>query len=202
MKGSLVKELRLQLGLTQSGFAKLIGVSRGRISQIEQSEHNVVKAEVFARMVEVLKTKPHILLNQPAPMDIPEEEVVYVPIIGFVPCGIPFPCDENRDGYYPVCKSMLRGSMENNLFALRASGNSLIGDEIIDGDYLVVDKEATFINGKIYILLFEENVVARHCYIEDDHMKLISSNGEYQDIIAEDVKVLGRVILSGKWQEH
>lgn len=201
MKGFIVRELRKQLRLSQVELGELVGRTEGRISQIERSEDVEVMGDIFPRFVEALKTKSHILLGQPPPDDT-REEVIHVPILGFVPCGTPFPSDESREGYYEVCASHVGNAKPDNLFAVRASGNSLIGDGIEDGDYLIVEKQAPLVNGKIYILRLGNEVVARHCYLDGNSMKLIASNGEYQDIKVKQVENLGRVILSGKWDKH
>lgn len=200
LRGDIVRELRKQIGMNKKQFADAIGVERTRIIQIESGIPTTVKAAVFARMLEVLKTKPYILLGQ-TPPEI-KDPIILVPIIGYVPCGCLLPCDDCREGYLEIPHSLIGDSNPDRLFAVRAQGHSLIGDNITEGDYMVVDKDAPFEGGKIYIVQLGDYVVARHCYREKDMLKLISGDGSYLDVKVKDLQILGQVILSGKWREH
>lgn len=200
MLGKLVKERRLQLGLTQEEVAQIAGVVRERISVIERSLTDVtVGDDTLYGLAKALQVEPHILVGKAPPKPM---HVLEIAIVGFVPCGTPFPSDQERRGYLPLAAARVEGHRQDSLYAVEASGNSLIGDDIHDGDYLIVDRQGEFVNGHIYIVLLGNEVVARHCHFEGKRVKLVASSGEYQDIEASHLVLLGRVILSGKWQEH
>jgi len=199
MLGRLAKNRRLQLGLSQQTVADIAGIARSRLSVIESSDDVTVGDDTLYGLAKALQVEPHVLVGKQPPG---AEAVMEIPILGFVPCGIPFPSDQQREGYLELPVSLIEGRRLDSLYAVRASGNSLIGDNIQDGDLLVVDEWAEFVNGRICILRLENEVVARHCYLEGNRMRLIASSGQYQDIEANQVEILGRVILSGKWQEH
>jgi len=67
----------------------------------------------------------------------------------------------------------------------------------------VVNKEAgDIIDGKIYIVRLGNEVCARHVFKLDDSLRLASSNGEYKEMLANEVEILGRLILTGRWKRH
>ncbi len=204
MRGTKVRELRKQLRLTQEQLAQKVrdaGVNftRERLSQIELSEDTRVTGESLYGLAQALGVHPNVLLER----EVPEPEaVVAIPVVGFVPSGTPFPSDEFRQGFIDLPAKLLADCAADRCFAVRASGNSLLGDSIENGDYLIIDSEAPFINGRIYIVLLGEDVVARHCWLVGNRMRLVASGGTYDDIEANQVTILGRVILSGKWQTH
>ena len=204
MLGKKVKELRLQLRLTQeelAGKVKELGFSltRERISQIERGEGSKATGETTYGLAMALGVQPYVLLGVPAPEP---ETLVSIPIIGVVPCGTPFPADEFRQGFIDLPVKLIQGHNKDECFAIRASGNSLLGDGIEDGDFLIVSKNTSFIDGKIYIILIGDDVVARHCWLDEDRMRLVASGGAYEQIRATEATILGRVVLSGKWTVH
>lgn len=68
-----------------------------------------------------------------------------IPILGAANCGIPtLIAEESHDGFLEISQKLIESSRTKDLFALKASGNSLNradieGLSIDDGDYLIVD---------------------------------------------------------------
>lgn len=126
-----------------------------------------------------------------------------LPVLCRVPCGYPMPNEQEVEGYQLVCKDDLGYARDKEkLFVLIASGNSLAGDNIQDGDKLVVDPEPPdYPDGKIYAVRIGAEVTCKHVYHEKDKVKLVSSNDEYTEMFynADDVEIRGLVILSGNW---
>jgi SOS-response transcriptional repressor LexA len=80
------------------------------------------------------------------------------------------------------------------VFALKISGDSLKGDNINNGDIVVIEPHPDLIEGKIYIIRFDDEVVARHVHRENGFAVLTSSNGKYARIEVDKLEVIGRVI--------
>lgn len=161
----------------------------------------MVSHELCYKLAKVLRTTTETLMGEPQ-TEGQQEPVINVPIVGFVPCGTPFPSDQYREGYLEIPATLVAGKINEHLYAVRASGDSLLGNNIQNGDYLVIDREADFVSGAIYVILKGSDVMCRHCYQEGPTMKLIGSSGQYEPVPLEDIQILGRVILSGKWQTH
>lgn len=82
------------------------------------------------------------------------------------------------------------------------NGDSLQGDGINHGDLVIVEPNVEIIDGKMYVIRRQNEVVARHLYTDADKLKLVSSNEDYETVEATDIEVLGRLILSGRWKKH
>mgnify|MGYP001566293566 FL=1 len=89
-------------------------------------------------------------------------------------------------------------------FALRVSGNSLASDWIYEGDVVVVDPGAAFVEGKIYAVRSEEGqpmVTARRVYTAGrGRLKLVSGDGAIDDVARDKVTLIGRIRWS--FREH
>lgn len=106
-------------------------------------------------------------------------------------------------GHISVPKSEL-GTVRGKPYALTADGNCLTGDDINDGDLVIVDPDADFVDGKIYIVRIGNWVMAKHVHRVADKVQLIPSNANYdtREVDEDEVEILGRVILSGSWKEY
>ena len=130
-------------------------------------------------------------------------EIIEIPIRGYVSAGTPVTAEQQDLGTLPIPKSELSGvSKVSGVYALRVSGNSLNGDQIEDGDTVIIDPNPAIIDGKIYIVRLDNEVVARHLHRENGFVVLTSSNGRYQRMEVKDLEIQGRVVLDGKWKKY
>lgn len=128
--------------------------------------------------------------------------IVEIPRKGYINAGISVETAEQNLGTLKLPEFLVRGKSMDRLFALIVSGDSLSGDNITNGHEVLVEKDADIINGKIYVVKLDNELVARHVYRRDDHLRLVASNGDYDDILATEAAIQGRIILSGNWKEH
>jgi SOS regulatory protein LexA len=121
------------------------------------------------------------------------QRTVRVPILGRVAAGMPILAIENHDGYidFPV---MNRNFQANQLYALRVRGESMIEAGILDGDYIIVRKQANAENGEIVVALVGDEATVKTFYREDGHFRLQPENSTMAPIIVNDVYILGRVV--------
>lgn len=86
----------------------------------------------------------------------------------------------------------------DRIFAIRVSGQSMIGADIRDGDYvLLIDDDIP--NGGIGAILYDGETSLKRIYYDSDGLRLEPANEEYEDIfvkpdIFEEVRVLGRYV--------
>jgi len=118
-----------------------------------------------------------------------------VPILGRVTAGQPILAVENYEGYvqYPagVCSTP-----DNDLFALRVSGSSMIDAGILDGDIVIVEKTPTAENGDIVVALIDDEATVKRFYKEDGHFRLQPENKTMLPIIVTSLMILGKVVTS------
>lgn len=86
----------------------------------------------------------------------------------------------------------------DRMFAIRVSGNSMIGADINDGDYvLLMDDDIP--NGGIGAVLYNGETSLKKVFYDRDGLRLEPANDEYEDILIrpdvfEEVRVLGRYV--------
>lgn len=130
----------------------------------------------------------------PAELDeslLDSTEMVEIPLLGKITAGNPIECVEEQD-LVRVPANMVR----KNTYALRVQGSSMIDDNILDGDVIVVEKRITAENGQsVVALINNEQVTLKKFYIEADGIRLQPANPDMEPIILknEDVQVLGVV---------
>lgn len=124
-----------------------------------------------------------------------KRSTVRIPLIGKVAAGTPILAAENLEGYldYPM---MNRSYADNQLFALRVNGSSMIGAGILDGDIIIVRKESSAANGQIVVALIDDEATVKTFYKENGHFRLQPENPAMEPIIVNDVIILGRVVSS------
>lgn len=120
-------------------------------------------------------------------------ELLEIPLLGLITAGEPIEAIEQHD-LVKVPANMVR----KNTYALKVQGHSMIDDNILDGDIIVVEKQISAENGQsVVALINNEQVTLKKFYIEADGIRLQPANPDMEPIILknEEVQVLG--IVSG-----
>ncbi|MGD9552484.1 MAG: transcriptional repressor LexA [Candidatus Caldatribacteriota bacterium] len=115
-----------------------------------------------------------------------------LPLVGKVAAGNPLLALEEYSEVIPVPEEL---AGQEGTFLVRVEGDSMIGDHILDGDYVIVQPQNKADNGDIIIaLLNQEEVTVKRFYQNRDKIILKPSNPTYQPIITRDIIILGKVI--------
>lgn len=117
-------------------------------------------------------------------------EIKQIPILGLVRAGLPIFAVENLDGYIPLPPEM---DSSGESFALRVQGDSMINAGIKDNDLIVVKKQETAVNGDIVVALVEDSATVKRFYKTEDKIILHPENDNLEDLIFNDVQILGIV---------
>ena len=151
-------------------------------SHLEKLEHKgyIRKDPTKPRAIEVLDR-----------FDMPNKNVVNVPIIGKVTAGQPILAVENIEDTFPVPKDLVD---ENNVFMLKIQGESMIDAGIYDGDFVLIKQQSDAINGEIVVALLGDSATVKRFFKEKDYIRLQPENQFMSPIITKDVKILGKVI--------
>lgn len=89
------------------------------------------------------------------------------------------------------------GYIPKHDLAFKVSGDSMY-PTFEDGEVVFVEKTPDIYNGQFIAVQINEAAFLKKVYIEDDCLRLVSLNKEYDDIITngnDDIRVIGRVIL-------
>lgn len=132
------------------------------------------------------------LASQVAPMDLFEDEVGMLPLLGRVVAGQPLLAVENIEGRVPVEAQLAR----RNAFCLRVFGDSMVEDGILDGDIVVVDQEKPPRKNDIVVALVNGEVTVKHYHPDGKIVELRPANSTMRPmrIPARDVAVQGVVV--------
>ena len=113
-----------------------------------------------------------------------------VPILGAVPCGPLTEAEEYIEGYVRLPESFIgRGKF----YLLKASGNSMIGASINDGDLVLIKQQNTANVGDIVVALVENEVtLKRLAYDQEQECHYLHpENKRMRDIYPERLEIQG-----------
>ncbi len=114
-----------------------------------------------------------------------------VALVGKVTAGLPILAQENIEDYFVVPQDLC--ARDDELFALRVEGDSMIEAGILSGDIVIVRKQPDAENGDIVVAMIEDEATVKRIYFEKKQVRLQPENRHMEPIYAEEVTVLGRV---------
>lgn len=160
-----------------------IGVAA--VSTVHEHVSNLIKKGVLkrvkgaARSLELAKVKFGASLS--------------VPLVGVIACGEPIEAIEVPDA---VVQIPADGRFQaGELYALRAKGDSMIGDGIFSGDFLIIKKQSWANNGETVVAIIDDNeATLKRFYKEKDKIRLQPANTDYEPIYRRQVDIRGIVV--------
>ena len=116
---------------------------------------------------------------------------VDIPILGRVAAGTPIMAAENHEGSLTLDASLIKNQES---FALRINGDSMINAGILDGDIVVVRLQQGADNGDIVVARMGEEATVKRFYREKDAIRLQPENPSVAPIYSADVEICGKVV--------
>ena len=118
-----------------------------------------------------------------------DERVFEVPLMGTIAAGRPIEAIRTNETI-----EIPRDMMGPNVFALKVSGDSMIDDGIMDGDFVIIEKTNNPRNGDIVVALIEnDNVTLKRFFREKTRIRLQPANRNYKPIYTKRALVQGRL---------
>ena len=118
-----------------------------------------------------------------------------LPLLGAVAAGLPIEAIQEQEAV-SVPADMVRSGREN--FVLRVEGNSMIDEQIRDGDYIVVSSQVTAADGEMVVALVGgDSATVKKLYRESgNQIRLQPANTAMEPLVvdADDVVVQGVVV--------
>jgi len=119
------------------------------------------------------------------------EERNEIPLLGIVAAGQPIEAILSHDTV--VVPSDMQG--KGRTFALRVRGDSMIDENIQDGDIIIVSSQKTAENGQVVVALIDGNyATVKKFYREPDFIRLEAANPQFKPIF---VKTPERIQIQG-----
>lgn len=203
--GKKIHELRMQKGMTLEELGNIVGVGKSTVRKWENGIIANMKRDKILKVSVALGVSPAYLMGWQESTD---EEIISLnnvhpielkrfPILGEIACGVPKYTNEDRESY------VMAGTNINADFCLRASGDSMVGARILDGDIVFIRKQDMVENGEIAAVVVNndsEATLKRLYYYPDKGVLILKpENPAYEDLIfsrneLNQVHVLGKAM--------
>ena len=122
-----------------------------------------------------------------------KNSTINVPLLGKVTAGSPIEAIHNPNEYFALPAYMIPSRKE--VFTLKVSGESMINSGIYDNDIVIVERTSDARNGDIVVAMTSENeVTLKRFFKEKTYIRLHPENDNMEDIILENVTILGKAI--------
>lgn len=188
-----IRDLRTARGYspTMQELADELGVSK--VTVFEHVEALIKKGALLrqANKARSLEVNPELELPD-------EQRNTKLPLIGTIAAGSPIEAVENRESldlealFAPPSSNAKAGS---DIFALRVRGDSMIDEQIRDGDFVVVERRESARNGQTVVALLDSGeATLKKFYREQGRVRLQPANDKYEPIIVPECKIQGIVI--------
>lgn len=199
---AIIKNLRIERGITQEQLASLLKVSRSTIGMYETGSREPdfetleAIADIFNVDMDYLMGRSTVerknpISESPVPAGFqPLPQMDRVPRVGRIACGEPILAEENIEGYDRVPHKW------NADFTLICKGDSM-APKIKDGDIVAIRSQPDVENGEIAAVLIETEATLKRVFLFKDHIELRAENPSFPSIvlIGED---MNQVTIEGK----
>lgn len=132
---------------------------------------------------------------EPVEQESPSAGSARVPLLGLVAAGEPIEAVE-QDETLDVPRSLV--PPRSRTYALRVAGNSMIDEQIQDGDYVIVEARQKAENGEVVVALLDgERATVKKFYQEDGKVRLQPANPSVPPILLAEGDVSIRGVVTG-----
>lgn len=173
--------------LREIGTALGISSLRGVTCHLDALEKKgYIKREPTPRGISITRVQDVYAFEQ--------EDLIRAPLLGRIPAGTPNAVEECAEGEVAVPIYLL-GSVKGRVFLLRVTGDSMIGDHILDGDLVVVEVQQEVRNGDVVVANVEGESTVKRIFMEKNQVRLKASNPVHKDIlVSRNFRIAGKVI--------
>jgi repressor LexA len=179
-----IGELADQIGVSRStAFEHIEGLrEKGLLSGRSSKARSLVLTSKAYRLLE--------RANEQQTNDNPQQEEG-IPLAGRVAAGAPIEAVENKEF---LSLDNLFG-MSGDIFALEVRGDSMTGEGIENGDYVICRKSSTADDGQLVVAIVDnENATLKRFYKEKSAVRLQPANEQYEPIYSRNCRIEGVVI--------
>ena len=130
-----------------------------------------------------------------SPLDSFRRHVIDVPVYGAIPAGFAREQQEDAIGCISIDVGTLGVRSRGKTFALKVRGDSMIGKNIQDGDYVIVDGGRTPAPGDVVAALIDNESTLKTLVHKRGKPCLRAENRKYPDLIpASDLAIQGVMV--------
>lgn len=194
-----IKSERKKKGLTLEELAERVGTSRQTIHRYENGTITNIPPERVESLARALDTTPAALMGWEGEFssfnNISPIGVRRLPMLGEIACGRPIFANEQHESYVNA-----DGNIDAD-FCLRASGDSMTGARIYDGDIVFIRSQSSVDNGEIAAVIIGDEATLKRVYFYPEENKLIltAENPRYAPLVyikeeLETINIIGKAV--------
>lgn len=157
----------------------------------EEIKEKFIKLE---KLKDLKKEYSQALVIEETPAQYIAENLVKVPVLGSIAAGQPIDRIEHIEDMEYVNASVVRGKQA---FCLRIKGDSMIGDNIVEGDIVICVKQSEVSANDIAVVAIDgETATVKRIKCQNEICILMPSNPKLQPTIVEasKVEIIGKVV--------
>ncbi|HEU6448928.1 MAG TPA: transcriptional repressor LexA [Verrucomicrobiae bacterium] len=131
-------------------------------------------------------------LRVTSPLAKLRSRIVDIPLFGSIPAGLPQTREQDAEGCVSVDIESIGFKPTRNTFALRVTGDSMIGRHILDGDFVVLEHGPEPRNGQVVAALIDGASTLKTFVLKSGKPYLKAENPKYPNLIAaEELMIQG-----------
>jgi repressor LexA len=120
-------------------------------------------------------------------------EGMEVPILGFIAAGAPIEPYTDPGATMSIPSPFVTG--KKRVYVLQVRGESMIEEQIRDGDYVVVEQAESANNGEIVVALLDNGMATLKRYFKEaTRIRLEPANAKMSPIFVKNVRIQGKVV--------
>lgn len=124
-------------------------------------------------------------------ISIPGSTAAGIPVLGTVRAGAPILAFEDVIAHIPFTP---KSGKKEDYFGLLVKGDSMKDAGILEGDAIVVHRQANAENGEIVVALLDDEATVKRLKLDADHVWLMPENEAYSPILGDEASILGKVV--------
>jgi SOS regulatory protein LexA len=141
--------------------------------------------------------------SKPRSISLSKQEMVQVPVLGTIAAGAPIEAITDREDTIAVFRNNIPRSAE--VYALKVKGDSMVDEDIFDGDIVIVQHQPTAEDGeKVVALIDRSEATLKKLYREKGRIRLQPANPKILPIYVdpENLLIQGKVLTVVKTTER
>ena len=202
--GDTIKILREERGISQTDVANKIGVSKQTLFKYENGVVQNIPTKYIEKLSNLFDVSPGYIMgrqkqpNRPDLNNIPgikvTQNLINVPILGHIQCGLPVLSEANYEGYFKLDPNLCKAD-----FSLVADDDSMVDANIHEDDIVFFKETPDVESGTIAAVLLDDETTFKKVIKMKDTLILQPANDAYEPILVQDgdysnVTIIGKMV--------
>lgn len=193
-----IKELRVANNMTLEQVADIVGVGKSTVRKWETGMIANMRRDKIAALAKALHTTPEYLMGWSTDIEVSNLFKIQTKkfrLLGNIACGEPIFANEEMELYVEA------GANIDADFCLKASGDSMIGARIHDGDIVFIRQQDMVEDGEIAAVLIEDEATLKRVYYDREAgvLQLFAENPQYKTMRysgeeLDHIRILGKAV--------